>query len=1025
MKRDRWVQIEALFNRAVECEPDQRVQALDEAGITDPELRREVEALLSCHRSAGGHLRAAIREEAGVIGLSLGNEDGETAFITSTLDSSEAGSGSIIGPYHLLERIGEGGMGEVWLAEQKKPVRRRVALKLIKAGMNTREVVRRFESERQAVALMDHPTIAKVFDGGSTSLGHPYFAMEYVAGVPITAYCDRHKLTTRERLELFIHVCEGVQHAHQKAIIHRDLKPSNILVSEVDGKPIPRIIDFGVAKAISQPLTAETMFTRAGAVVGTPEYMSPEQADSGGEDIDTRTDVYSLGVVLYELLVGALPLVFQKLPFDEILRRLREQDAPKPSTKLRTLGAESSTTAQNRGTDPPTLARQLHGDLDAITLKALEKDRSRRYATPLELAADIARHLRHEPVAARPASTTYRARKYVRRHWSGVVFAGALVLGVLAASTALSGVAWFFLRTSRTPPTELTQKRLTSNSIENPVQNGAISPDGKYLAYSDASGIHVKLLSTGVERLVPKPVGVPADAGWAVRSWFPNGTQFLANVFTHASMSMWAVSMLGQSPRELRESAMGLEVSPDGSHIAFTPDPPGPMHEFEKADSQGDNPQMRKVEVADSRGDNPHKVLEAGKDQALMHVHWSPNGRRLIYSRVSLGSDRTTIETCDLNGTNRTVVTAEPDGSPYGGVWLRDGRVVYARQEVPQSSYSNLWQIHIDNRTSKPIGQPRRITQWADSNIGSLSSTADGTRVVVQKITSQSEVYIAELGAGAAHMRTPRLLTNSEAFEWPHAWTPDSKAVLFISDRNGPWSIFKQGITESTAEPVISVPQILGGPRFTADGEWLLLTEAGNDAAAPSRLMRVRAGGGAPQFVLETRSAIDFQCAHAPANICVILEPSEDEKQLIVSVLDPFKGRGKVLRTIQQETAPFRLADGLSPDGTTLAVTNPNESSLRIRLLSLSGGSDRQITVRSWRRAEGLDWSADGKAMYCGAFSPEGGNAFLRIDLAGNVSVLWQRTDRLISWGIPSPNGHHMAMRVFANSSNLWMLAGF
>ncbi len=436
MKRDRWVQIEALFNRAVECEPDQRVQVLDEAGITDPELRREVEALLSCHRSAGGHLRAAIREEAGVIGLSLGNEDGETAFITSTLDSSEAGSGSIIGPYHLLERIGEGGMGEVWLAEQKKPVRRRVALKLIKAGMNTREVVRRFESERQALALMDHPTIAKVFDGGSTSLGHPYFAMEYVAGVPITAYCDRHKLTTRERLELFIHVCEGVQHAHQKAIIHRDLKPSNILVSEVDGKPVPRIIDFGIAKAISQPLTAETMFTRAGAVVGTPEYMSPEQADSGGEDIDTRTDVYSLGVVLYELLVGALPLVFQKLPFDEILRRLREQDAPKPSTKLRTLGAESSTTAQNRGTDPPTLARQLHGDLDAITLKALEKDRSRRYATPLELAADIARHLRHEPVTARPASTTYRARKYVRRHRIGVALAAAAL--VLLASFAVA-----------------------------------------------------------------------------------------------------------------------------------------------------------------------------------------------------------------------------------------------------------------------------------------------------------------------------------------------------------------------------------------------------------------------------------------------------------------------------------------------------------------------------------------------------------------------------------------------------------
>lgn len=1012
MTAQRWVQIEDLFHRVMESDPNERGALLEAAGSTDPELRREVEVLLSSARSAGDHLRAAVRD------------GGETALTGSMADSGEAASGSIVGPYHLLERIGEGGMGEVWLAEQKQPVRRRVAIKLIKAGMDTREIVKRFESERQALALMDHPAIAKVFDAGSTSRGHPYFVMEYVPGVPITDYCDKHKLTTRERLELFIRVCEGVQHAHQKAIIHRDLKPCNILVSEVDGTPMPRIIDFGVAKAISQPLTATTMYTRAGAIVGTPAYMSPEQADSVGENIDTRTDVYALGVVLYELLVGVLPQDFQKLQLDEILRKLRQEDAPKPSTKLRSLGRVSTTAAQNRRTDPPTLARQLRGDLDAITLKALEKDRSRRYATPSELEADVGRHLRHEPVLARPATTGYRARKYIRRHWSGAAFAAALILGVVAATAALSGVGWFFLRTSRTPASELTQKRLTSNSTENPVQNGAISPDGKYLAYSDASGIHVKQVSNGVERLIPKPAGVPADAGWAVRSWFPDGMQFLANVFTHAGMSMWAVSMLGQSPRELRESAMGLEVSPDGSHIAFTSDLPGPMHEFEVADSQGDTPHMREFEVADRQGGNPHKVLEAGKDRAFMHVHWSPDGKRLIYTRVSFGSDPTTIETCDLNGTNRTVVMSGSDDSPYGGLWLRDGRVVYARQEVPQSSYSNLWQIPIDNRTSKPRGQSRRITQWVDANIGSLSSTADAKLVVVQKITSQSEVYIGELGAGAARMRTPRLLTNSEAFEWPHAWTPDSNAVLFISDRNGPWSIFKQGITETTAEPLISVPQIAGGPRFTPEGGWLLFTESGK-GAAPLRLMRVRADGGAPQFVLETRSVIDFQCAHAAANICVIVEPSEDEKQVIVSALDPFKGRGKVLRTIQPETAPFRLSDGLSPDGRTLALTNLNEPMLRIRLLSLSAGSDREIMLRSWRRTEGLDWSADGKAIYCGAFSPEGGNAFLRIDLAGNASVLWQPKDRLISWGIPSPNGRHMAMRVFANSSNLWMLEGF
>jgi non-specific serine/threonine protein kinase/serine/threonine-protein kinase len=353
---------------------------------------------------------------------------------TTRPETGETSEGATIGPYRLLERIGQGGMGEVWLAEQTQPVRRRVAIKLIKAGMDTREVVARFASERQALALMDHPAIAKVFDAGSTPQGRLYFVMEYVEGVPITDYCDQHQLTVSQRLELFLRVCEGVQHAHQKAILHRDLKPSNILVGELDGKPMPRIIDFGVAKAITQRLEDDTVttLTRAGSVVGTPAYMSPEQADSAGQDVDTRTDVYSLGVVLYELLVGALPFDFTKVPLDQIPRKLREEDAPSPSTKLRSLNVLSSTTAQKRRTDPPTLVRQLRGDLDAITLKALEKGRPRRYASPADFAADIGRYLRQEAVIARPASAVHRARKYVQRHRIGA--AGSAVVALLVIS---------------------------------------------------------------------------------------------------------------------------------------------------------------------------------------------------------------------------------------------------------------------------------------------------------------------------------------------------------------------------------------------------------------------------------------------------------------------------------------------------------------------------------------------------------------------------------------------------------------
>jgi non-specific serine/threonine protein kinase/serine/threonine-protein kinase len=360
---------------------------------------------------------------------------------TETADTSTAAEKRMIGPYRLLQKVGEGGMGEVWLAEQSEPVKRRVALKVIKQGMDTKQVVARFEAERQALALMDHPTVAKVFDAGATPEGRPYFAMEYVEGVPITEHCDRHRLATRERLRLFRQVCEGVQHAHQKAIIHRDLKPSNVLVSIREGNAVPKIIDFGVAKATAQKLTEKTMFTELGVLIGTPEYMSPEQAEMTGQDVDTRTDVYALGVMLYELLVGALPFdskALRKAGFDGIRRKIREEEPPRPSTRLSTLGDRSTESAKLRQVDIPTLQRQLRGDLDWITMKALEKDRTRRYGSPFELAADIERHLNHEPVLASPPSAAYRTRKFVRRHRFGVGVGIAAALLLLAFSVTMT-----------------------------------------------------------------------------------------------------------------------------------------------------------------------------------------------------------------------------------------------------------------------------------------------------------------------------------------------------------------------------------------------------------------------------------------------------------------------------------------------------------------------------------------------------------------------------------------------------------
>ena len=341
--------------------------------------------------------------------------------------------------YKLLEELGSGGMGVVYKAEQIKPVKRDVALKIIKLGMDTKQVVARFETERQALAVMDHPNIAKVFDGGTTETGRPYFVMEIVRGLPITEYCDKHKLTTRERLELLTHVCQAIQHAHQKGVIHRDLKPSNILVVVQEEKPVPKIIDFGIAKATEHSLTERTLFTEQGQLIGTPEYMSPEQAEMSGLDVDTRTDIYSLGVILYELLVGVLPFdpeTLRKAGFGEIQRIIRETDPPKASTRLSSLGDTQTSIAQQRGTDVASLQKQLKGDLDWITMKAMEKDRTRRYSTASDLAADISRHVKKEPIIARPPSNIYNIGKFIRRHKVGVMAAALVILVVVIGGIA-------------------------------------------------------------------------------------------------------------------------------------------------------------------------------------------------------------------------------------------------------------------------------------------------------------------------------------------------------------------------------------------------------------------------------------------------------------------------------------------------------------------------------------------------------------------------------------------------------------
>lgn len=590
--------------------------------------------------------------------------------------------------------------------------------------------------------------------------------------------------------------------------------------------------------------------------------------------------------------------------------------------------------------------------------------------------------------------------------------------GTAAVAIAAAAALWFAWRRPTDAPADFIQQRLTFNSNANSLRSAAISPDGRYLAYSDPAGIHIKVLATGDERLLPKPAA-NSDALWHVDSWFPDGTQLLAHSETNGRKDLWTTSVVGQSSRKLRDGASGWSVSPDGTQIAFSP--AQPFRNF------------REIWIMSSAGEGAHKVFAARPDESLSSVNWSPDGERLAYIRLQVTplTICQSIETCDRHGENRK--TALPVQTKSGQwiealSWLPNGRIVYSQVESPGSDDENLWVFAVDSRTGGAISKPKRITRWGGSAIYGLSRTADGKRLVLLKTLFRSEAYVGRLEAGGRRLNRPYRLTEDEASNSASAWTADGKAVVFLTNRVQRWGIFKQELDGETAELLVSGSQNARLPRISADGQWVLYLErpATADQKTPARLMRVPVNGGVPQPVLETRNPFDWQCARS-GGICVILESADDDKRFLLYQFDPLKGRGKLLRSI---TKPHKLIDcgdfdGLAPDGATFALASKGPEN-RIRLFSLVGGPDREITVPGYGNLTSLDWAADAKSFYCGSTSSQHG-AILHVDLQGNARVVWESRELAGGGasGIPSPDGKYLLIWADLRDSNAWMIENF
>jgi eukaryotic-like serine/threonine-protein kinase len=915
-------------------------------------------------------------------------------------------TGSLIGKrvshYRVLEVLGGGGMGVVYKAEDIK-LGRSVALKFLPEELaGDAAAMQRFEREARAASALNHPNICTIYAVEEYE-GQPFLAMELLEGHTlrdlIAQQADsKTTFQLKPLLDTAVQIVNGLEAAHQKGIIHRDIKPANIFITN-NGQA--KILDFGLAKlhefesldtqpqATAEPKPKQEWnplltLTRTGVTVGTAAYMSPEQVR--GEKLDPRTDLFSFGLVLYEMAT-------------------RQRAFPGDTAAVLHHGILNQTPAPVRELNP-----QIPANLGSIISRAIEKDRTMRYQTAAEICADLAA----------------LQRRLAPKHMSRARFWG---LGVAAAILMAS----FFLLLMKKPKTvsvapEIKMRQLTTNSSENPVAGGAISPDGKYLAYIDTRGLHLKFIDTGETRTIPKSEVVKDQTmQWEVGPWFPDGTRLLINVrpsaaeqWNDSNISIWAVSVPGAVATKFRDHAFAWSISPDGSLVSF---------------GRGKGKLgPREFWLMRADGENARKIRETGESSAIAGFGWSPDGKRYTYVLTDSSGD--TVFSSDTTG-GPPVALFRPSemAATTDFVWLHDGRMVYSLHEPTNYDTCNYWTMRLDLATGKHIEEPRRVTNWPNFCVFGGSVTNNDKRLAFVASSGFYTSYVADLEAGGKRIRNVKRFT-SEVDDAVHGWTADGKVL--VAQNRDTWSLYKQSLDSDTPEPIVS--SVAGGAlqegATTPDGKWYIGPiwpdgESPEHPTIPFPILRIPLASGTPETILQLSRKGNVSCARPPSNRCVLAEQSQDRKQMIVSTLDPIKGRGSELVRFDfdQELGVLEFPICfISPDGARLAMARSPESPLEIR--SLHGQLIRKVPSRSVGKLIWLNWSADQKGLFA-TREGQSGNELLYLDLQGKATFLRKCGDSggNLSGGqceaLPSPDGRHLAILDRDQSNNMWMMENF